>query len=487
MDADQIAHTGAELKRFLGQFDDCFVRSEPRGHLRTYVAGQLSGLLRKSIEPIALAAGTPPRTLQRFLESMAWDHERLRDRLQGIVVRDHSHPRAIGTIDESGYPKKGWHTAAVQRQWCGNTGKIDNCVVGVHLGYVAGDFHCLLDSDLYLPESWANDRDRCRAAGIPDEVVYRKKTRIALDQVARALANGIRVEAWTFDEWYGRDGEFVEGLERLGQNYVGEVPSTLTGWLREPKILVRPTPEQTRKRGRKPRFPRLARKALAPCEVRNLVTYSRVFQRQPWVRFHVKDGENGPMVWEVKHTPFYPKRPDGLPGPMHGLVVARNVLEPDILKYFLSNRAAGSPGVLLEDLVRVAFSRWPIEQCFEQAKNELGLDHFEVRSWEAIHRHLYVTQLSHLFCARVHQRLREKNDREPLPHCRAGPRGGVRLGRSPILVRPGPTPEVPRSGRADRVLPTPQPAGPTIPYENHPTTPSKTRHQCQTFEVLCAR
>jgi SRSO17 transposase len=485
MDADQIAHTGAELKRFLAEFDDCFVRSEPRGHLRTYVAGQISGLLRKSIEPIGLAVGTPPRTLQGFLESMAWDHERVRDRVQGIIVRDHLHPRAIGTIDESGYPKKGRHTAAVQRQWCGNTGKIDNCVVGVHLGYVAGDFHSLLDSDLYLPEGWANDGDRRRAAGIPDEVVYRKKTRIALDQVARALANGIRVEAWTFDEWYGRDGEFLEGMERLGQNYVGEVPATLTGWMREPKILVRPTPAQTRKRGRKPRFPRLARKALAACEVRNLVTYSRFFQKQPWVQFHVKEGENGPMVWEVKHALFYPKRPDGLPGPLHGLVVARNVLEPDILKYFLSNRAAGSPGVLLEDLMRVAFSRWPIEQCFEQAKNELGLDHFEVRSWEAIHRHLYVTQLSHLFCARVHQRLRETNDREPLPDRRAGPRGGVRLGRGPRLVRPGPTPEVSQSGRADCILPTPQPASPTVSYENHPTTPSQSRNQDCSVEILC--
>jgi len=486
MDAREIARLGGDLMRFLGEFDDCFVRSEPREHLRTYVAGQLSDLARKSIEPIALAAGTPPRTLQRFLESMEWDAPRLRDRLQRIVARDHAFPHTIGTIDESGYPKKGRHTAAVHRQWCGATGKIDNCVVGVHLGYVAGDFHCLLDSDLYLPERWAGEGERRRAAGIPDEVPYRKKTRIALLQVARALANGIRVQAWTFDEWYGRDGEFLEGLQRLGQNYVGEVPSTLTGWLREPKILVRPTPQQTRKRGRKPRFPRLARKALAACEVQNLVTYSRIFQRQPWVRFHVKDGENGPRVWEVKHAPFYPKRPDGLPGPMHGLVVARNVLEPEVLKYFLSNRAAGSPGTLLEDLVRVAFSRWPIEQCFEQAKNELGLDHFEVRSWEAIHRHLYVTQLSHLFCARVHQRLREKNDCEPLPHRRAGPRGGVRLGRGPILIRPGPTPEVPRSGRADRVLPAPQPASPTVPYENNPTTASQTRHQGQSVEVLCA-
>jgi hypothetical protein len=255
--------------------------------------------------------------------------------------------------------------------------------------------------------------------------------------------------------------------------------------MREPKILVRPTPAQTRKHGRKPRFPRLARQALAACEVRNLATYSRVFQQQPWVPFHVKDGEKGPMVWEVKHALFYPKRSDGLPGPLHGLVVARNVLEPEIFKYFLSNRAAGSPGVLLEDLVRVAFSRWPIEQCFEQAKNELGLDHFEVRSWEAIHRHLYVTQLSHLFCARVHERLREKNDREPLPDRRAGPRGGVRLGRGPRLVRPGPTPEVPPSGRADRVPPTPQPASPTVPYENHPTTPSQSRNQDRSVEVLC--
>jgi SRSO17 transposase len=152
MDAERIERLGVELTGFLDEFDDCFGRSEPRGHLRTYIGGQLSNLPRKSIEPMALATDTPPRTLQRFLESVQWDEARLRDRVQRIVARDHADPHAIGLVDETGNPKKGRHTAAVKRQWCGNTGKIDNCVVSVHTGYTAGDFQCLLDSDVYLPE-----------------------------------------------------------------------------------------------------------------------------------------------------------------------------------------------------------------------------------------------------------------------------------------------------------------------------------------------
>lgn len=195
MDAKQIKNMGKELAEFLGEFDDCFGRSEPREHLRTYVGGQLSDLPRKSIEPIALAAGVPPRTLQRFLASVQWDGQRMVDRTQWIVARDHSHRQGIGVVDETGNPKKGKHTAGVQRQWCGNTGKIDNCVVSVHITYAAGDFHCLLDSDLYLPYKWADDPARRQEAGIPDDVQYRKKTRIALDQIHRGLSNGIRVAA----------------------------------------------------------------------------------------------------------------------------------------------------------------------------------------------------------------------------------------------------------------------------------------------------
>ena len=185
MDATEIAGLESELMDFLAEFDDCFGRSEPREHLRRYVSGQLSDLPRKSVEPIALSAEVPPRTLQRFLEIVEWDGERLRNKLQYVVARDHANPDAIGIIDETGHPKKGKHTAGVKRQWCGNTGKVDNCVVSVHTGYVAGDFQCLLDSDVYLPEEWADDLPRRRAAYIPDEVTFRTKPEIALDQIRR--------------------------------------------------------------------------------------------------------------------------------------------------------------------------------------------------------------------------------------------------------------------------------------------------------------
>jgi uncharacterized protein (DUF1697 family) len=138
-----------------------------------------------------------------------------------------------------------------------------------------------------------------------------------------------------------------------------------------------------------------------------------VFQRQPWRPFHIKDGENGPMVWEVKAAPFFRQRRDGLPGPAGCLIVARNALHPEEVKYFVSNQGPGSGDTTVERLLWIGFSRWPIERCFEQAKNELGMDHFEVRGWRSIHRHLYLTQLSHLFCARVRQRLREKKRRTP--------------------------------------------------------------------------
>ena len=409
MDVKEIGNMGKELAKFLGEFDDCFGRSEPRQHLRTYVGGQLSNLRRKSIEPIALDTGVPPRTLQRFLASVQWDEQRMVDRTQWIVARDHTDRQAIGVVDETGNPKKGIHTACVQRQWCGNTGKIDNCVVSVHIAYTAGDFQCLLDSDLYLPQAWADDPARREAASIPAEAVYRKKTAIALDQIGRALGNGIRVAAWTFDEWYGRDSEFLDGLDALGQSYIGEVPSTFTGWSHQPQILHTPQPGHAHKRGPKRRYPRLARKALPASEVRNLATYSPQFHKQKWKRFKIKDGENGPVVWEVKHVPFYRKHGHtGLPGATHTLIVARNVLNRNEVKYFVSNMVPGANGVSLQWMLWVAFSRWAVERCFELAKRDMGMDHFETRSWPAIHRHFYISQLSLLFCSRIHQRLREK-------------------------------------------------------------------------------
>jgi SRSO17 transposase len=360
--------------------------------------------------------------------------------------------------------------------------------MSVHIGYTAGDFQCLLDSDVYLPQEWAGDMARRRAAGIPDDAIYRKKADIALDQIRHALANGIRVSAWTFDEWYGRDGAFLDTLESLGQNYVAEVPANFTGWLHEPDVLLCPRAQDRHKRGRKRRFPRLSAKALPASQVRNLLVYSRVFQKQKWRKFHVKNGDNGPVVWEVRYAPLYRKQgEDRLPGRTHYLVVARNVLNRKEIKYFVSNMVPGSNGVTLEWLLWIGFSRWPIEKCFRQSKDELGMDHFETRSWDGIHRHLYLSNLSLLFCAHFHQRLREKNDRKSLSDGGNGAIQRFDMGVSPIPPACRTFDTVSR-GRANNLLPPePQSTGRILPYEENASAASKNGYRSCRAALLYTR
>ncbi len=392
MTLDQILSLGPQLADFLGEFDDCFPRSEPRGHLASCVKGQLSDLPRKSVQPIADFNGTPRRTLQEFLDWSPWDRGLMRDRVQRLVVRDHADPQAIGIIDDSGHPKSGNKTACVQRQWCGNTGKTDNCVVSVHLSYASFDtrFRTMLDSDLFLPEHGWDDPDRRKEAGIPDEVVYRPKYDIALDQVRHALANGVSFAWLTFDEWYATAPKFLAGLEALQQRYVAEVRRSFHGWLCDPRCETRAVYR----------------------DVETLCRYSRAMMCQPWQRIYVKDTEKGPMVWEVKHVPFWLRRDDQILGP-YWLIYARNVLEPTEEKYFLSNACSGTP---VEVILHVAFARWPMERTLEDKKDELGLSHFEVRKYDAILRHFAVTQVSHLFLARQAERLRgEKPGDHPVP------------------------------------------------------------------------
>jgi SRSO17 transposase len=242
---------------------------------------------------------------------------------------------------------------------------------------------------------------------VPDEIEFRTKPQIAVELIDRALANGIRVSAWTFDALYGRDGKFLDALHSRGEIFVGEIPSDFHGWVQPPTIL-RTTRKKRRTGGRPRQSPRVARHRPS-CEVRNLVTYSPVFREQSWQRYRIKDTDKGPEVWEVKWARFWRKDERGLPTRRHCLIVARNVLTGDV-KYFLSNRVlgewnsySGKSHVTLRWLLRVAFGRCSIESCFRDGKEELGLDHYEVRGWRCVHRHFYVTQLSQLFCARVRQ------------------------------------------------------------------------------------
>ena len=235
---------------------------------------------------------------------------------------------------------------------------------------------------------------------IPDDVVFRTKPQIALGLVDRTLANEVRVQAWTFDELYGRDSAFLDGLEQRGQIFVGEVPTNFHGWMKKPRVLRRGKPSSGR--GRKKKYPRLA--AGRPSSaVQNLLRYSPVFRQQRWQRYRIKDTTRGPEVWEVKWAVFWRKGSDGLPSRRQCLIVARNVLTGEV-KYFVSNRVPGERGMTLRRLLRIAFGRWSVESCFREAKEELGLDHYEVRGWRCVHRHFYLTQLSHLFCARVRQK-----------------------------------------------------------------------------------
>ena len=397
MDVPELRRLKPRLSSFLKRFDDCFQRKDTRAHLPIYIKGQLSDLPDKSVEPIAVKAGVAPRSLQEFLSQLRWDEDRMRHRLLEIVRTEHAGPHSIGLLDETSYVKKGDKTPGVKRQWCGAVGKKENCTVTVHLGYARDDFHCLLDSELFLPEDWSQDRDRCREAGIPDEMTYRPKWRIGLELFDRAKGNGLHFDWMTFDEGYGSKPDFLRGRSAGQQSFVGEVPRNFVGWLKPPRVITRPFHKHGRGPGRK--IPRLASGSPPACRVDELLERREV-RAQPWQRWRIKDTEKGPMVWEVKHTHLVPQDEDGLPGePLH-LVIARNVLDLTEVKFFVSN---APPETSVATLLLVAFSRWRVERCFEDQKGEVGLDHYEGRRYQGLKRHLILSAVSYLFLSRMRQ------------------------------------------------------------------------------------
>lgn len=420
MDVAQLRRLKPELNKFLKLFDACFPRKDTRAHLPVYISGQLSNLPRKSVEPIAVEADVAPRTLQEFLSQHRWPEDHLRDRFQQLVRDEHSGPHTIGIIDETSFVKKGDKTPGVKRQWCGSVGKQENCIVTVHLGYACDDFHCLLDGELYLPEDWAKDPERRQEAGIPEDMSYRSKWRIALELYDRAVGNGLHFEWMTFDEWYGGKPGFLRGLAARGQPFVGEVPRNLVGWLKPPRVVTRAFRRHGRGRGRK--VPRLASGSSPARRIDELLKQEEL-RDQPWQRWRIKDGEKGPMIWEIKHCRFTPKDEDGLPGePMH-LIVARDVLDLEEIKFFVSN---APPETSIQPMLLVAFSRWRVERCFEDHKGEIGLDHYEGRLYLGLKRHMILSAISYLFLARMRQRLGgEKSGAHGMPgahgHCGLDP------------------------------------------------------------------
>lgn len=432
MEVEQIRAIEPLLREYLDRFADCFGRRDTAAHFPRYVEGQLSDIPRKSIEPMALKMDVPVRTLQEFLSQHKWDHEAMRDRLQEIVRDEHGGDAAgdgsagetIGIIDETSAVKKGEKTPGVQRQYCGTLGKQENCIVLVNLAFARGDFHCLLDGELFLPASWSDDRPRCRAAGIPDAMTYRPKSEIAWEQYRRATANGLVFDWLTFDEWYGSKPEFLRTLDQAEQKFVAEVPKSFRAWTEAPKVTKRPFHKGKRGRGRQ--TPRIVAGEPQPQTVEQLAVRHPALADQDWQRWRIKDTQKGPVVWEIKHTLIVVPDARGLPGPTYHLMVARNAAHPEEIKYFISNAPPETP---IETLLRVAFSRWRIERCYEDQKGEIGLTHFEGRRYVGLKRHLILSCVSYLFLARVRESLRgEKSGVDGVP----GSYGG-QCGR-PVVV-----------------------------------------------------
>lgn len=378
MKAQQIEQMNPALDSFLDRFLFCCGYTQTFEHLKTYCRGLLSDLPRKSIEPMALAAGTPTRSLQEFLKDHVWDHRQLVTIAQQHVrnllpsLPDDLHLGTIGILDETAIPKKGCKTPGVQRQWCGRLGKQENCVVTVHLGVSRGRFRCLLDNELFLPEDWAKDRDRCDEAGIPQNMVYRPKTGIALDLLERARANELRFDWLTFDEGYGKCPAFLVELDASGQRYVGEVPRTLA--------CLPFVPGEGKPADR------------AASQPANQVAVVLLAGRGSAVRVVNQDSQD--EVWQAMAMPVWLRVGKGWSERPYTLIATFNARTEEV-KYFVSNAREAK----LEEQVRVGFRRAPIEQIFEMQKGEMGFGHYEGRNYTGMMRHQSLCLLVGLFAS----------------------------------------------------------------------------------------
>ena len=425
MTEQAITALGPAFAAYLRRFRAGLGQDRTAAHFGTYCRGLLSDLPRKSVEPIAIEAGTAVRTLQEFLVTAKWDHEQARARLQrhlaGVLADLPADPLGtVWVIDETSCRKWGDHTPGVQRQYLGCVGKIDNGIVTVHLGVTRGRFQALLDADLYLPKSWDADRGRCRAAGIPDRVRHRPKWRLAMDQWVRLSERGVAFDWLVFDEGYGAAVPLLRFLNLVGQRFVAEVPVNFA---------VRATAGGPTRRADQRLGPAAAKRG----------------RRHRLTRQTMRDA-----IWRATAAAVWvAERP-------HTLVVAVNEATAEV-KYFLTN-ATDAP---LARMLAAAFRRAVVEHAFRLGKQEAGLMDYEGRDYTGLIRHLVLALIVLGFVAAHTERLRGE---KPARHGRAGVPGAERpvRGRVPPAARhPRPAPRQ----RSHRLSPAAQRAGREVPQK----------------------
>jgi SRSO17 transposase len=341
-----------------------FRRSEPRRRALSYLRGLLHPVERKNGWQLAEQAGErTPDGMQRLLDATEWDVDAVRDDLRAYVVEHFGQGRAVLVLDETGFLKKGTKSAGVQRQYSGTAGRIENCQVGVFLMYASPTGHAFLDRELYLPKAWMADQPRRREAGLPEAVEFRTKPQLGQLMLERALAARVPCAWVTADEIYGNDRRLRLWLEQQDLAHVLAVKSTEPLWVDTDR---------------------------GPAQVAAAVIAAQIPTRA-WRRLSVGQGSKGPRLYAWARFPIRPLKE---PGRGYWLLVRRSLAHPAELAYYV---CYGPSSVTLADLARVAGVRWSIEEGFERAKDDVGLDQYEVRRYTAWYRHITLALLAHAY------------------------------------------------------------------------------------------
>jgi SRSO17 transposase len=339
-----------------------FRRAEARDHAADYLRGLIADVERKNGWQLAEQAGYDhPRGIQRVLDRYIWEPDAVRDDLRLYVVAELGDPWGILVIDETGFPKQGRHSAGVARQYCGTLGKIANCQVGVFLGYASPKGHVALDRELFVPQQWSIDRERRRKVGMPEDVQHRTKPELALSMLERALDGGVPAKWVTGDEVYGSDGKLRRALEARCQGYVLAVRGNQYVAMWPPYG----SPAQT-----------------------SVAALMATLSPDTWQRLSCGEGAQGPRIYDWAWTPLRPALRDGW---VHSVLWRRHTERPEEVASYLVYAPEGTP---LAEVVRVAGARWSIDDLFKLAKGQVGLDHYEVRSWHGWYRHITLALLA---------------------------------------------------------------------------------------------
>ena len=392
-----------QLTCFHEQFADCFPRSESRDHFFKYMAVQFSPLERKSIEPIALAIKDGNvRAMQRFVSDSCWNEEKMITKYRSLVNDDLGHPDGALIFDESGFIKKGDDSIGVARQYSGAAGKVDNCQIGVFAAYVSDQGYALVDKRLYLPEKWftADYAERCNKCLLPAETVFSTKPQLAVDMLNAVAHEDILPFKYVLaDSVYGVSPDFINAIEALqGKTYLVSVPKTTLCWLKSPMTITKHYQRSGKTRTKSILVDPDSKPITIDKIANNINDYF-------WYRRTVSEGSNGPIVYEFTRRQVTLAEA-GLPKKTVWLFIRRTLEEKPEYSFFISNALAN---IRLKTFVWLSGLRWAIEQCFEETKSDLGMDHYEVRKFTGWHHHILTIMLAHFFLWHLKIRLGKKS------------------------------------------------------------------------------